>query len=356
MAPTPLLDRLDPLPPPVPLGRGSRIVTIVSAAVTTAIVMPLVLLKPALVHDGIQALHARFPDVFGRPWTLARVIVTTGSALFGLVGVIVLHECGHVAGGVLAGFRFHTIAIGPIKVDNRRRISLHFGTLAWSGGWVSMFPGARDHLRWRAIVLVSAGPLVCITVGAVGLMAGAISGPASAVFFAGCLLGVLDLLPVRAGAVSYDGWRLLRLVRDDAWSRRWLALMTVMAAFNAGVAPDELPASALDALVAFEDDSAETSVANAIAYAASFYTTDDERSARLLETSLRHVRYAPPPFRAAIVSDTAVFQARRRNRPDLALAWMHDLPADAQPGLRARVEAAVLQAQGQPAAAAAKLD
>ena len=67
MAPTPLLDRLDALPARVRPGRGSRITTIVSAAVTTAIVLPLVLAKPALVHDGIQALHARFPDLFDRP-------------------------------------------------------------------------------------------------------------------------------------------------------------------------------------------------------------------------------------------------------------------------------------------------
>ena len=58
MTPTPLLDRLDPLPAPVPPGRGSRIVTIVSAAVVFAVVLPLVLAKPTLVHDGIQALHS----------------------------------------------------------------------------------------------------------------------------------------------------------------------------------------------------------------------------------------------------------------------------------------------------------
>jgi hypothetical protein len=56
------------------------------------------------------------------------------------------------------------------------------------------------------------------------------------------------------------------------------------------------------------------------------------------------------------MSDAAVFQARRRHRPDLALAWRNDLPPDVPPWLRTRAEAAVLQAQGQLAAAAARLD
>jgi hypothetical protein len=356
MVPTPLLDRLSPMPAPVSPGRGSRIVTVVSAAVAIAVVVPLMFVKPTLVHDAVAALHARFPDMFDRPWTAARLLITAASVVFGIVAVIVLHECAHVVAGLVAGFRFQTIAIGPITVDNHFRISIHLGTLAWSGGWVSMFPVARDRLRWRAIVVVAAGPLTCMAVGAAGLLAGAIVGPATAVFFVGCLLGIVDLLPVRAGAVSYDGWRILRLLRDDAWARRWLAMMSVAAEFHGGVAPDELPAAEIEALLALEDESAETSVAHAIAYAAFFYTSDDERSARLLETSLRYSGHAPAAFRAGLVSDTAVFQGRRRKRPDLALAWMNDLPQGSPPFLRTRGEAAVLQAQGQPAAAARKLD
>jgi len=102
MAPTPLLDRETPLPAPAPPGRGSRIITIVSAAVVFAIVMPLVVLKPTLVNEGVRALYARFPDVFARPWTMWRVLVIAASSVFGIVAVIVLHESAHVAAGLLA--------------------------------------------------------------------------------------------------------------------------------------------------------------------------------------------------------------------------------------------------------------
>ena len=356
MTPTPLLDRLAPLPAPVAPGRGSRIVFWVSVAMTAAVIVTISNVKPSLWRDAAAAVQARFPDVFDAPLTVTRIVVTVASIASATVAVVVLHEFGHVAGGLLAGLRFNTIAIGPLKLDDQFRISIHRGALAWSGGWVAMLPAAPDRLRWRALVLVAAGPLTCIAVGAAGLLAGAISGPASAVFFVGSLFSALDLLPVRAGAVTWDGWRIVSLLRNDAWARRWLALITVAAEFRNGVAPDELPRPVLDALVAVEDESADTSVAHAVAYGAAFFSGDDDRSARLLEASLRFSGHAPAPFRMALMSDAAAFQSRRRQRPDLALAWTNDLPADAPAWVRTRSEAAVLQAHGEPAAAAAKLD
>jgi len=356
MAPTPLLDRTVPLPRPVPPGRGSRIVFWVSVAMTAAVIVTISKVKPSLWRDTAAALQARFPDVFDAPWTVGRLVVAVASIAFATVAVVVLHECGHVAGGLLAGFRFNTIAIGPLKLDDQFRLSIHRGTLAWSGGWVSMFPVAHERLRWRAAVLVAAGPLICIAVGVAGLLAGAIAGPGSAVFIVGCLLSTLDLLPVRAGAVTWDGWRIVSLLRNDTWARRWLALITVAAEFRKGTAPDELPGAVIEALVAVEDESVDTPIAHAVAYSASFFSGDDDRSAQLLETSLRFSGHAPAPFRMALMSDAAAFQARRRHRPDLALAWRNELSPDAPAWLKTRSDAAVLQAQGQMAAAAAKLD
>ena len=78
-----------------------------------------------------------------------------------------------------------------------------------------------------------------------------------------------------------------------------------------------------------QDESADTSVAYAVAYGAAFFAGDDERAAARLETSLRSSGHAPAPFRMALMSDAAVFQGRRRHRPDLATAWRNDLPPDA---------------------------
>ena len=350
MSSTPLLDRVTPLPAPLSPGRGSRLVFAVGLAVGLSVALVLASADPPQARVLIHALRERFPGLF-----TARPPVVLLSVVMAMVAVVVVHECGHVVAGLLAGFRFNTIAIGFLRIDDRFRVSLHLGTLAWSGGWVGMLPAVRTGLRWRAIVLAAGGPFTSVAAGVIGLwFAG--GGPGSAMFVIGCLASIGDLLPVRAGAVAFDGWRLVRLLRDDAWSRRWLALMTVTVDFRNGVPPDELPAPVLDALTAHQDASVDTSVAYAVAYSASFYSGDEDRSARLLETALRFSGHVAPPFRAALIRDAAVFQGRRRRRADLAEAWTNDLPADAQAWLRTRAEAAALQARGEPAAAAAKLE
>jgi hypothetical protein len=62
------------------------------------------------------------------------------------------------------------------------------------------------------------------------------------------------------------------------------------------------------------------------------------------------------PVREALACDAAVFQARRRRRPDLAEAWLADIPpASSSEWLRSRAEAAILEARGDVPGALAKL-
>jgi hypothetical protein len=57
------------------------------------------------------------------------------------------------------------------------------------------------------------------------------------------------------------------------------------------------------------------------------------------------------------MSDAGVFQARRRRRIDLAEQWLAMIPQRTEfPGLRPRVEAAILEAQGDVEGALKKLD
>jgi hypothetical protein len=56
------------------------------------------------------------------------------------------------------------------------------------------------------------------------------------------------------------------------------------------------------------------------------------------------------------MSDAAVFQARRINRPDLAAQWLAEIPTSTSHGwFRSRAEAAVQEARGDVAGALQKL-
>jgi len=57
------------------------------------------------------------------------------------------------------------------------------------------------------------------------------------------------------------------------------------------------------------------------------------------------------------MSEAAVFQSRRRHRPDLGERWLADIPKAPQfPWIRTRVEAAILEANGDVEGAIGKLD
>jgi formylglycine-generating enzyme required for sulfatase activity len=82
----------------------------------------------------------------------------------------------------------------------------------------------------------------------------------------------------------------------------------------------------------------------------------DGEATQRLETCLAHCGHAPPVVREALMSDAAVFQARRRKRADLADQWLAAMPARTQHRwFRSRAEAAILEAKGDTAGALEKL-
>src|SRR5262245_5217085 len=83
---------------------------------------------------------------------------------------------------------------------------------------------------------------------------------------------------------------------------------------NDGVLPESLSADFLAKATAVRDDSADTVTAHAITFAAAFHQHKDGEAAQRLETCLAYASRATPTVREALMSDAAVFQARRRKR------------------------------------------
>ncbi len=87
-----------------------------------------------------------------------------------------------------------------------------------------------------------------------------------------------------------------------------------------------MPQEFLAKATAMHDESVDTATAHAIAYIRAFYERDDCEAARVLEVGLEYSGWAAPIMREALMSDAAVFQARRRKRIDLAEQWLADIP------------------------------
>jgi hypothetical protein len=249
--------------------------------------------------------------------------------------------------------------LGPLHFHRPFKISLYPDRRAWWHGGVILYPVVTERLRARGIAMVFAGPSANLLTGCAVLLLPTPVGFYSGLFvITSILAGTIELLlPLRGATFTFDGRRILMMLRDRAAGERWLALMRLGAEARGGVMPESMSRDFLARATAVRDNSGDTLMAHWLAYSAAFHRHDDAEAGRMLEVSLSCAAQASPAIREGLASDAAVFQARRGRRADLAEQWLADMPASPQVSwLRSRAEAALLEARGDVVGALRKLD
>ena len=357
-SPTPILDRLAPLPKAEGSMGSARLFLAIWLALVGVAMMVAQFWHPPAIRRAAHSLTVILDRAFPGQWAPATFLWWPLQAILAIMLAIAIHEGAHSLVGVLAGFRFNSLRIGRVQFDRPFRISLYRGRGTGSGGWASLFPVKQDHLIARTVVMLLAGPCSnLLSVAALWLASGP-RGSFSALFFLWSLvLGLINLIPFRSRAVFSDGGRILMLLQSRARGERWLSILKLVEELRTGVPFEDLSPAFVAKAVAIEDDSPDTVSAFALAYGVAFWGRRDDEAARALETCLRHCSLSAPVQRHALMSDAAVFQARRRRRPDLAQQWLSELPQRTEyPWIRLRVDAAIREAQGDPAGARQKLE
>ncbi|HEX7285253.1 MAG TPA: M50 family metallopeptidase [Candidatus Angelobacter sp.] len=349
-SPTPILDRQSPLPPPASRAAGALIPLAVwfGLSFVTAFYM---FGHPPVLQPFMKRVFAGF----NQDWTPVGFVLIVPLAIFLAVAI---HELAHVLAGAAVGFRFNSLRIGRIQFDRPFRFSIYRGKGTGSGGWASMFPVKQDKLVSRAVAMLFAGPAANLLTVALLLRSSASLGPFSSMFLLVSLaLGVINLLPFRSRAVHSDGDRILMLLRNRSRGERWVAMLRLLAELRDGAMPESLSPAYLSKAIVVRDQSPDTVSAHSLAYSAAFHQHKDEEAAGMLEVCLQYSGYTAPVVRHALMTDAAVFQARRRRNPEVAQQWLAELPKTPEiPWLRPRAEAAILEAQGDLPAAIKKLD
>ena len=328
---TPFLDRQAPLPPrntsvPAILGWFSTI-----GAIAVVLALGFV---PALRGDRLIE------------WLLdpAAVFEVWMTGFFFYLVTVVVHEVGHVAGGLLGGFTFQHVRLGMLVIERPGRLSIRPDLSLFLTGETRMAPPAAGDARWRYAVMVFGGPAanvlsallaIALSGGAFGLFAGI------ALFFA-----IVELLPVETPLGLSDGLRLRMLFFERARSDRWLAIFRLLAESSDATYPDKLSPQLIATATAVRDPSRDTISAYALAYSAAMSQQAFVQAGEGLDTCLRYAAYAAPDVREALASDAAVYQAAVRQNPELARQWLAEISPKARPWLRLRCEVAILELTG----------
>jgi hypothetical protein len=362
-SPTPILDRLAPIPErrnTAPPNRSNVIAGIIAVCLPLLLI-GLMIWSPSFLTFAEKALRSanNFLDkainlILSEGW---RAVASVSLLPLFLFSVIVIHEVGHLVLGFLVGFRLIAIRFGPIHISLPFRISFKFEKKTGRSGFANMIPVRSDRLRSRAIVFIAGGPLANLMVGAIILSLG-FGRPLAAAFAAlSIVVGLANLIPFRRSALVSDGKRLLTLFHKREQGERFLAILQLAAELQSGVEPEALSPDFLAKAKAGKNESPDTVMAYALAYTAAWYQNNDDATAQLLETCLEYSQFTPPSMREALKCDAAIFQARKRKRIDLAEQWLSEIPEKAHiPGLRLRAESAILEARGDLEGALKKLD
>jgi hypothetical protein len=298
-----------------------------------------------------------------RPWCLDQwerigFVGVVVAALAAFYLMLAIHELGHVIVGLCVGFRLRSYRVGPLLVSRPFRLSLYRGPGAVVNGVAELVPAVSDKLPWRGVAMVLGGPAANLLSATIVLLLPFPVFAFSGLFIAFSIAnGVNDLFPFESRLGVSDGRRIWMLLRQPERGERWLALLHLGGQLADGVPPESLSANFLANAIAVRDASADTVQAYAIAFWVAFHQHQDSEAGQRLETCLAYSSHATPVLREALMSDAAVYQARRRKRADLAEQWLADIPVTTpSPWLRTRAEAAILEAKGDVDGALRKLE
>jgi len=369
ISPTPILDCLAPLPPPVksgslkqgsPVRPGSGSARLVGWVISIARFIGQVIvafLFFGLVFSVLWVM-SNWEKLFPGDWTGIRLLSVGPTIVIVILAAIVIHESGHLLAGLCVGFWFSSMYIGRIQIDRPFRISRNRGPGGWFSGGVNLLPSKTEKLGLRALMLTFAGPAANLLSAYVVFLLPYSKGFASYFFiFFSALMGVLNFVPSRGKVSHSDGGRILMLLQNRERGERWLAILKLVGEMAEGVPFESLSADFLAKAVAIQDNSPDTVTGHYLAYGTAWWQYKDAEAAGLLETCLQYSGYAQPMVREALICDAAVFQARKRKRVDLAEQWLAILPKTTiVPTLHARVDAGILEARGDIEGALKKLD
>jgi hypothetical protein len=272
-----------------------------------------------------------------------------------LAVAILIHECGHLIAGLAMGYRFFSIRVGPVKLKESFRVSIGQGR---RGAWGStvMAPMVLKAARVRHSVYSLAGPAANLITTLVVIKYSSPSPFSDILAMISAFLGITNLIPF-GRSVPSDGKRIIKALFRGQEIKRWAAMGQMLSAMRRGDDPEQMPQEVVTALVGVRDASSATVVAHLLAHVASWESGPDDETARRIEVALQFLSHVRTEWREFVCGAAGLFQANKRKNVELAREWLTELPEKPlHPSLRLRIEAAILETQGEFAAAMDKIN
>ena len=180
--------------------------------------------------------------------------------------VLAIHEIGHVLAGILVGFEFRMITVGPFMLrkeatqPDKKQLRFRWNTrLNTMGGLALCLPRSDNKLRSNFIKFIAGGPLASLLLALLaGLVYWFFYRDTQAFFvrsfwqFTAFMSGAIFLttiIPMRSGGFFSDGARMLNLLRGGPKAEVDLAILTSTAAATSGIRPRDMNIASLQKIL-----------------------------------------------------------------------------------------------------------
>lgn len=248
--------------------------------------------------------------------------------------VLLWHELGHVMGGAIAGFRFHMLAVGPLRIDRRPegfQMSFNRSPGLWGGVAATAPdpdapPGLRDLPR-RMLIMTAGGPVASILGALAGLAIAWFGGPGPGRLLAGVFglmsgaIALATMIPQSFGQFKSDGQRVLESWRGGAAAERWSAL-AALSALATKYRPREWPAEIVLKSTELEDSTYDGVSAVWLRHSWHLDRREHSEAEHWLSKALEKVESWPDAARPLIYANAAYFYSMEAPDAERARRYM----------------------------------
>jgi len=170
---------------------------------------------------------------------------------------IIIHELGHVLGGLIMGNDFMFMTAGPFKLSKEEG-SLQFSLnkhINLSGGLAMTLPTKVEGFKLRRFVVIFGGPFfsllssiccLCIYFFAWPHLSGNIQVFVILFGLISLLIFIITIIPQNINGMMTDGYQLLMILKDDDKAKKYADMLHLTALNQQGKSPSEYPQLILD--------------------------------------------------------------------------------------------------------------
>ena len=189
-----------------------------------------------------------------------------------------VHECGHVVGGLLEGWKFFYLVVGPVRIyrenlQDKIRVGIEKNVSLW-GGIGGTIPAKKEDVKISSFGrILLAGPLASMILGVIAAVLGLLLHSLFFLMLMGVALGMGGscLIPgIKTGILYNDGSRYYRIHRGGQEQAEEEAIF--YAAFREYINPD----------APYSEDSIQTLLRSKdveFRYAAHYYAYENAKEA-----------------------------------------------------------------------------